>query len=136
MKSRLVVVAVIQKNGEYLVGQKPKNVGPYPNTWHIPGGGVDLNNESSEEALKREIREETGIEIQNVRAVGFDEDEVPNKHGEMTRYVFLDYEADYLSGDIKANDDMAVLKWVRKEELKTLNLNKPCEKLFKKLKLI
>lgn len=136
MKSRVIVVGLIEKNGSFLLGKKPGNIGPYPNTWHIPGGGIDLGEESLEEALRREIKEETGIEIQNIESTGFDEDNEPNKHGEMTHYVFLDFRAEWLSGEIKAGDDMKGLKWIQKDELKNLNLNKPTQKLFKKLKII
>jgi len=136
MNSRLAVVGLVEKQGQYLLGQKPPNVGPYPNTWHIPGGGVDLDNETVEEALKREIKEEAGIEIKDVKVICFDEDEEPNKHGEITRYVFLQFTADYLSGKIKPNDDMYNLKWVDKNELKNLNLNKPTAKFLKKLNLL
>lgn len=136
MKFRVIVVGLIEKDGSYLLGKKPENIGPYPNTWHLPGGGINLEAESLEEALKREIKEEAGIEIQNIHSVGLDEDYEKDKHGELTHYVFLDFKADYLSGTINANDDMKQLKWVEVKEIKDLNLNKPTKKLFEKLNLI
>lgn len=136
MKSRVVVVAVVEKEGKYLVGQKPEGIGPYPNTWHTLGGGVDLENETLEEAVKRETREEAGIEINNIKPIAFDEDNEPDKHGEMTHYVFLSFKADYVLGEIQAGDDMANLIWASREELSKLNLNKPSRKLFKSLNLI
>lgn len=136
MKSRVIAVGLIEKDDYILLGKKSGNIGPYPNTWHIPGGGIDLDEESLEEALKRELKEEAGIGIQNIEQIGFDEDNEPDKHGEMTHYVFLDFKAKWLSGEIKAGDDIKVLKWIKKDELKSLNLNKPTQKLFKKLNLI
>lgn len=136
MKSRVIVVGLIEKDDAVLLGKKSGNIGPYPNTWHNPGGGVNLDEEALEEALRREIKEEAGIEIQNIEQLGFDEDNEPDKHGDMTHYVFLDFRAEWLSGEIKAGDDMKELKWIRKDELKVLNLNKPAKKLFKKLNLI
>jgi ADP-ribose pyrophosphatase YjhB (NUDIX family) len=136
MKHRVIVVGLIEKNECYLLGKKPENIGPYPNTWHLPGGGINLDKETLEEALIREIKEETGIEIKEIQSLGFDEDYEKDKHGEMTHYIFLDFKANYLSGEIKANDDMKKLKWVKRNELKDLNLNKPTEKLFKKLSLM
>lgn len=136
MKSRVIVVGLIEKNGAILLGKKPENIGPYPNTWHFPGGGVNLDEESLTEALKREMKEETGIEIQNIEQLEFDEDNEPDKHGEMTNYLFLDFRAKWLSGEITPGDDMKQLKWVKKEELKNLNLNKPTQTLLKKLNII
>ena len=136
MKSRLIVVCLIEKDSKFLLGKKPKNTGPYPNLWHTPGGGVNLDEESIEDALRREMKEETGIEITDIREVGFDEDYETNKHGELTHYVFLDFKVNYLSGDINAGDDIKHLRWVKKEDLKNLNLNKPTKKLLKKLNII
>lgn len=44
----------------------------YTGKYHLPGGGIDVG-ERLEEALKRETREETGIEIDAVRFVHFEE---------------------------------------------------------------
>lgn len=126
-------MGVIEKDDCILLGKKPDGVGPYPDTWHIPGGGVDLEKETTEEALRREVLEEAGIEIDNIESVGFDEDYENNKHGEKTHYVFLDFKAVCSSRDIKAGDDMRSLQWVKKNELKNYNLNKPTKKLLNKL---
>jgi ADP-ribose pyrophosphatase YjhB (NUDIX family) len=136
MKFRVIVVGLIKKDESYLLGKKPDNTGPYPNTWHLPGGGINLDKESLEEALRREIKEESGIEIKEMQSIGIDEDYEKDKHGELTHYVFLDFKANYLSGDIKANDDMKKIEWVEINKIKKLNLNKPTKKLFEKLNLI
>ncbi len=133
MKSRVVVSAIIEKNGKILLGQKPKNIGPYPNTWHLPGGGIKLDEESLEEAVRREVREETTLEMTNLRRVSFDEDYEPDKNGEMTHYLFLVYKASYKSGELKASDDLQKFQWVDKNEIKKLPLTRPSRKLFKEL---
>ena len=58
-----VAVAVINENGELLL-QKRKG-GP----WGIPGGFIELG-ESTEEAGRREVVEETGLEIGKLDLVG------------------------------------------------------------------
>lgn len=136
MKSRVIVVGLVEKEDKVLLGKKAENVGPYPNTWHIPGGGINLGEETIEEALRRELREEAGIEIKDIEPLGFDEDCEPDKHGEMMHYIFLDFKAQYASGEIEAGDDIHHLKWVEKSELKNLTLNKPSIKFLKKLKYI
>lgn len=133
MKFRIIVSAIIEKEGKYLFCQKPKDVGPYPNTWHLVGGGVDMENESVEEALRREIREETSLEVDNVERLGFDEDTTTNKHGEMTHYVFLIHHVQYKSGEVVPNDDIVEAQWFEKEALKSMPLTTPSKRLFKKL---
>lgn len=136
MNNRLIVSAIIKKDDKYLLGLKPDNVHPYPNTWHLLGGGVNLNEENLEEAIKREVKEEAGIEIGSLERVSFDEDYEPNKHGEKTHYVFLVFKGEYASGELKANDDIHKLKWFSQEELKEISLTRPSIKLFKELKII
>lgn len=133
MKSRLIVAAIIENDGKYLLGQKPQNIGPYPNTWHLLGGGVELDEESLTDAVKREIQEEAGLELTNIERASFDEDYEPNKHGEMVHYVFLVYKATALSQDARPKDDIVELKWFTKEELRSLSLTRPSIKLFREL---
>jgi len=133
MKSRVVVTTLIEKNGKILLGQKPKDVGPYPNTWHLPGGGVNLENESLEDAVRREVKEETGLEITKMERVSFDEDYEPDKRGELTHYLFLVYKVTPKSMDVKAADDIVELQWFKKSEFKKLPLTRPSIKFFKEI---
>lgn len=131
MKSRLIVVALIEKNGKVLLGKKAKDIGPYPNTWHMPGGGVDLENETLEEAMRRELKEETGLEVLKMNRTTFDEDYENNKHGEKTHYVFLVFHVEPKDINAKASDDIVELKWFDKSELKNLPLTRPGVKYLK-----
>lgn len=57
------VVAIVEKEGEILIGKKRTDItDPLSNTWHIPGG-KNNNGESDENALKREIDEEADLRI-------------------------------------------------------------------------
>lgn len=136
MNSRLIVSAIIKKGGKYLLGSKPNNIPPYPNTWHLLGGGADLEEESLEEAIRREVKEEAGIDLGILKRVSFDEDYEPNKHNEKTHYVFLVYEGEYKSGELKADDDVHELKWFSQIELKGIPLTRPSIKLFRELGII
>src|SRR5258706_6950116 len=102
MKSRIIVSAIIKNQNQYLLVKKPDNIGPYPNTWHLVGGGANLENETLEEAIKREITEEIGIKATNLKKISFDEDYEPDKKGELTHYIFLTFQAIYKSGNPKA----------------------------------
>jgi len=136
MNCGVIVSAIIEKDGKLLLGRKPKDVGPYPNTWHLPGGAMKLGEESITDELKREVNEETGIEITDIEHVSFDEDYESNKHGEMTHYIFLVFKAKHESGDLNASDDITELKWIDRSALKDIELPRPSVKLFKKLRYI
>lgn len=131
MKSRVVVTILVEYHKKYLLGKKPKGVGPYPDTWHFPGGGVSLGEESIFDAVKREIKEETGLTVRNIRPVIFDEDHEPDKKGEMTHYLFLVFKADAVHARHQAGDDIHQLQWFTREELMELPLTRPGEKFFR-----
>jgi len=57
---RLGVYAICEKDGKLLVVDK--RTGPYRGRMDLPGGGIE-SFETIEEALKREIREETGLNV-------------------------------------------------------------------------
>jgi ADP-ribose pyrophosphatase YjhB (NUDIX family) len=135
METRVVVSAIVEKNDNLLFGRKPSNIGPYPNTWHLLGGGVK-DDESITDAVKREVLEESGIEISEIEPIFFDEDYEANKHGIKTHYIFLVFNAQYKSGKLKAGDDIHELKWVKKSDLEKIEFNRPTIKLFKKLGFI
>jgi 8-oxo-dGTP diphosphatase len=56
-----VTCAIIEHNGKILCAQRSSKM-PLPNKWEFPGGKVQ--NETYEECLIREIKEEIGVEIQ------------------------------------------------------------------------
>lgn len=135
MKTRVIVSAMIEHNGKILFGKKPLNRGPYPNTLHLLGGGVK-EGESIVSALQREVMEEAGITLKNIRHFSFSEDYEPDKHGVQTHYIFLVFRATYKSGKLKPSDDITELIWVDKAALTKVALNRPTIKLFKELKMI
>ena len=57
-----VVAGLIRRKDSFLLGLRPTGHS-LPGVWEFPGGKIELG-ESPEEALKRELREELGIEIQ------------------------------------------------------------------------
>ncbi len=134
MKTRLVVVAIVERDGKILMGNKVKDMGPYPNTWRLPGGGVE-EGESLEDAVKREVREETGLEVTNLEKVALQEDDEPNKHNEMTHYTFHIFRAE-TTGEEKPSYEFPELMWVDKLKLKEVPLARPSMEYFKHIGLL
>jgi 8-oxo-dGTP diphosphatase len=63
-----VAAAVIERNGQYLITQRREGA-VLPMLWEFPGGKVELG-ESDEAALRREMMERLGVEIEVGRKIG------------------------------------------------------------------
>jgi 8-oxo-dGTP diphosphatase len=133
-KSRLIVSCLVRDGDRYLFITQNKPGGAYPDTLHIPGGGLE-DGESPAEGAAREVREEVGLEITNVEAFDFDWDIVDYK-GEPTQLVFLRFTADRLSGEAIAGSDAKEAIWVDRSELADHPHNPPSQRLLRKLGLI
>ena len=86
------VAVMVIKNGEVLLGKRKNSHGD--GTWAFPGGHLEFN-ESIEECAIREIFEETGIRIKNLRYGPYTND-IFKREGK--HYVTLFVLADYDSG--------------------------------------
>ena len=82
----------------------------------FPGGHVE-EDESLLESVIREIKEETGLTIENPIACGF-KDWIQE---DGTRYLVLLYKTDKFSGELKSSNEGRVF-WVERSELDSINL--------------
>ncbi len=134
MKTRIIVSAIIESsNGEILIGRKHSNRGVYLDAWHIPGGGIE-EGERIEEGLKREIREETNLEITDIQSIHFSDDittRIQNSQTEEIQMIFLEFKCKAETENFSPSDDLEVLKWIPKSEIRNYKLTPPGEKLFK-----
>lgn len=79
--------------------------------WALPGGGVK-HNESYEQAAVREVLEEVGLKIHNLRYLG-----KANSHESYAKFsvrVFAAHASDY---DIKCNFEIMEARWFNRDHL-------------------
>ena len=94
---------------------------PLLGRWSIPGGTVE-SGETLEQALVREMAEETGLEVEPLELLTvFDRIE---RDGDRVvfHYVIADYLCRCLSGTARAGSDALEVRWVGPEELEQLDL--------------
>ena len=115
MKTIEVVAAVIFREEKLLCVQRAEHEKEYISSkWEFPGGKVE-HGEDGIQALKREIREELHIEIQNIEFLMTVEHTYPDFH-----LVMHAYTCKIFSGEpvLTEHDDM---KWLSVEELDQLD---------------
>lgn len=141
----IVSAILVSKDSKIFLAKKnPKNGGVYIDCWHIPGGGVD-EGEDLIGALKREVLEEIGIDIEPYEIELFDnkgtgKSEKVLESGEkvMCNMRFNVYRIiiyDKIASKIKVhlNDgELESYKWVATEELKNEKLTPPMIELSKR----
>ena len=93
---------------------------PMQGEWSLPGGLVETG-ETTREAVKREILEETGLEIEPVRLVEVFERILRDGEGRIEyHFVLLDYLCRVTSGEAHAASDVTQVRWAKLDELTAL----------------
>jgi 8-oxo-dGTP pyrophosphatase MutT (NUDIX family) len=136
---------IFSKDGKLLMGKKdPESGGVYADCWHLPGGGVN-EDETYEEALRREIAEEVGIDIASADITLADDkgtgqsEKTLQDTGEkvICNMLFNVYQVDLQENaadiDLGAGDDLVVLEWIDPKGLPDYTVTPPSKKLFKRL---
>ena len=114
------VGAVIVKEGRAIIVRRANE--PYKGEWSIPGGRVELG-ESLRDAVCREMREETGLEVEVGALIDVFEriqlDHGPGPAAPHVRhhFVIIDYLCTCVGGALCAGDDADDAAWVTSEEL-------------------
>jgi ADP-ribose pyrophosphatase YjhB (NUDIX family) len=95
---------------------------PRAGTWSIPGGRQRLG-ETLEAAARREVREETGLELGAVRLLGVVDSITHDDAGAISyHYSLIDFAADVADGEARAGSDAAEVCWADPHDLDAYGL--------------
>lgn len=127
----VAATAIIIKYGKYLITRRSEKELTFPGKWTVPGGKLERRDYESrkkdtahhwynvvETLLRREVREETNLEIKDIEYLTsltfIRPDGIP--------VLVLSFYANYDSGTVKLTEDMSQYKWVTLAELKDYDL--------------
>jgi mutator protein MutT len=126
----LGVGAVIISQGKILL-EKRLNM-PGKGKWSIPGGLVELG-ESIEQAVVRETREETCLEVGEPQLLDVVENVDLDEKGRVKyHFVIVDYLVKVKSGVTKAASDAGELRWVPLDEAEEYDLTSSFRVFFRR----
>lgn len=98
---------------------------PLKGDWSLPGGAVELG-ETLVEAVKRELREETGLEAEVGEIIGVFDRIYPDGSGRTEyHYVLVDFLCRPLGGSATAAGDVDAAQWFRRDEIEVLTPIQP-----------
>ena len=116
----VAVGAIVIDKGAILLVKRDRE--PARGQWSLPGGRVELG-ETLREALVREVREETSVDVEIDGLIGVAERVVRNDDGEISfHYVILDYVCAARTTAVKAGDDVSDARWIPVGELADMHL--------------
>lgn len=128
---RIASTCIIYRDKKYLLLQRSLEKKAFPGKWTVPGGGLSIDDYINlpkttsehwyyavENSLRREIKEEAGIEVGKIDYLCdmtfIRPDNVP--------VVILSFYAPYKNGEVKLDEDSINHAWVTYEEAKNYDL--------------
>lgn len=127
-----ITAIVVNSEGKYLITKRSEEKRRFPGMWTVPGGRLETKDYLEmpkdtenywynvlEKTLRREVKEEVGIEITNIVYVT----SLATVHGDGNPSLVISCMADYVSGEVMLQPGETVdYAWVSLEEAKNYNL--------------
>jgi 8-oxo-dGTP pyrophosphatase MutT (NUDIX family) len=127
----VVVTGIVIKDKKYLITQRALTKKNFPGKWTVPGGNLEikdyLNKKKDtnihwynilEEVLRREIKEEVGLEIKNIGYITSMTFIKPDNSPTLIISLF----AEHSNGEVVLDNESINYKWVDLEEAKNYDL--------------
>ncbi len=115
-----------------LVKHRPERGGYWQGKWICPGGRLEPG-ETIQEAIKREVKEETQLDISLVAPLHPFDRIVRSEDGRVTLHViYIDYLARVTGGTVRPGSDIGEARWVTREQIPEIweELHEDTRRLF------
>ncbi len=119
---------IINKEGEILTLFRTETAPTRPSTWDLPGGDLDFG-EDAQEGMVREIKEETGLKVRELRP--FDIEAKINPDGDY--WITIAYLAYALDGEVTLSSEHNKFMWVSISKFLEINTSSRAERFIRNL---
>lgn len=129
--TKVVLAGVVVNNGKVLILQRHKNEDVFPELWELPSGKKEPL-ETSENSLRREIKEETGLRVEIIKPISvFDyqiEKETEIKDSTQINFLVMP------KGDIKVkiSQEHQAFTWITEKELDNYEISDQTKEVIAK----
>lgn len=108
---------IFNQEGEILLVASPKWRGKYV----IPGGHIETG-ETIEQALKREVKEETNLDVFDIKFISFQEFIYNEDFHEKRHFIFLDYACKTNDKEVILNKEGSEYVWIDIDKISKLSI--------------
>ncbi|KON29394.1 hypothetical protein AC480_03245 [miscellaneous Crenarchaeota group archaeon SMTZ1-55] len=130
----LIGVGALIKVGDEIVVVRREHE-PAKGLWSIPGGLLELGERLSD-GVKREVLEETGLDVEIDRLIDALDNIVYDEKGKILyHYVLIDYLCSSSRRTLKTATDVKEARWIRLRDLDKLQTTKTLKRLLVKASL-
>ncbi len=107
---------ILNESGEILLIRR--DVKPFKGRWTLVGGRVEVEDDNIEHTLIREVKEETGLDVEIMNLAGIIADPSMDPPPDPRFFVVqVFYEVRSIGGRLTVNDEVSEFKWVRPEQV-------------------
>jgi ADP-ribose pyrophosphatase YjhB (NUDIX family) len=117
---------VIHRNRALLIR---RGCEPLKGEWSIPGGMLELG-ETLAEGVRRELQEETGLEVEPLEIVAAFDRLTWEGNRVRYHYVIVDYVCRMKRGRLRPASDVVDARWVRREDMPQYHLTEMATKVI------
>ncbi len=124
---RIIVVGLVwNQENQLLLCKMVSDRGVFPDQWGLPGGGLEPD-ENMTDALRRELKEEIGVEIDGIRPAFFKDGTYRKAFADGSKrdvyMIFLVFHCRALDSRITLNEEFSDYRWVSETEIRDYQLN-------------
>jgi len=135
----VAVGAVIRDESDrvLLVKHRPERGGFWQGKWICPGGKLE-SGERIEDGIRREVKEETNLEIRLTSPLA-PFDRIVESEGQTELHViYIDYMAEKSEGDLKPDSDVEEARWATREDILSIweELHEDTQRLLQIAKIV